>query len=173
MQPRLPKLFFLLLAAYAAIHFSVYYSQLPDVVASHFDAHGVANGWQAKSAFFAVLVAVSVLAAAVGFGVPRIIEVVPTELINLPNKRYWLAPEHRAETLEFLNAYFAWFGCAIFLVLIVTFDYAVQSNLHPDHPPDISRMWYILAGFATFMVVSIIRLLRRFLRPPEGDFAAK
>jgi hypothetical protein len=169
MQSRLPKLFFLLLAVYAAIHFSAYYSQLPEVVASHFDAHGMANGWQTKSAFFAVLVAVSVLAVVVGFGVPRIIGVVPAELINLPNKRYWLAPENRAETLEFLNTYFAWFGCAVFLIVILTFDYAVQSNLYPDHPPDVSRMWYLLAGFTTFMVVWITRLLRRFLRSPQDE----
>jgi uncharacterized membrane protein len=159
---------FLILAAYAAIHFSSYYSQLPEVVASHFDAHGVPNGWQTRSAFFAVFVGVTVLAAVVGFGIPRIIAVVPAQLINLPNKDYWLAPEHRAETMEFLTTHFAWFGCAVFLIVILTFDYAVQSNLHPDHPPDVFRMWYILAGFTTFMAVWITRLLRRFLRPLQG-----
>jgi len=173
MHSRFPKFLFLFLAAYAAIHFSADYSQLPEVVASHFDAHGVANGWQTKSAFFAVFVGVTVLAVVVGFGVPRIIEVVPAQLINLPNKRYWLAPEHLAETLEFLNTYFAWFGCAVFLIIILTFDYAVQSNLHPDNPPDVSRMWYLLAGFTTFMIVWITSLLRRFLRSPEDNFAAK
>jgi hypothetical protein len=173
MHSRIPKLLFLVLAAYAAVHFSAYYSQLPEVVASHFDAHGVANGWQTKSAFFVVFVGVTVLAVVVGFGIPRIIEVVPAQLINLPNRRYWLAPEHLAETLEFLNTYFAWFGCAVFLIIILTFDYAVQSNLHPDHPPDISRMWYLLAGFIAFAVVWITRLLKRFLHPPEGNFAGK
>lgn len=173
MHSRLPKLLFLVLAAYAAIHFSKYYSQLPDVVASHFDAHGVANGWQTKSAFFVVFVGVTVLAVVVGFGVPRIIGVVPAQLINLPNKRYWLAPEHLAETLEVLDTYFAWFGCAVFLIMILTFDYAVQSNLHPDSPPDVSRLWYILAGFITFSVVWITRLLKQFLQLPEGNFAAK
>lgn len=168
MQSRLPKLLFLLLAAYAAVHFSAYYSRLPEVVASHFDAHGVPNGWQTKSAFLGVFVGVTVLAAVVGFGVPRIIAVVPAQLINLPNKRFWLAPEHVGETLEFLNIHFAWFGCAVFLIVILTFDYAIQSNLHPDNPPDVSRMWFILAGFTAFMVVWITRLLRRFLRPPQG-----
>jgi uncharacterized membrane protein len=173
MHSRFPKLLFLVLAAYAAIHFSAYYWQLPVVVASHFDAHGVANGWQTKSTFFGVFVAVSLLAVVIAFGVPRIIGVVPAQLINLPNKRYWLAPEHLAETLEFLNTYFAWFGCTVFLIMILTFDYAVQSNLHPDNPPDVSRMWYILAGFITFVVVWITRLLTRFLRSPVGNFTAK
>src|ERR1700674_1623868 len=173
MHSRFPKFLFLFLAAYAAIHFSADYSQLPEVVASHFDAHGVANGWQTKSAFFAVFVGVTVLAVVVGFGVPRIIGVVPAQLINLPNKRYWLPPVHLAETLVVLHTYFAWFGCAVFLIMILTFEYAVQSNLHPDDPPDISRMWYILAGFIAFAVVWIARLLKRFHRPPEGNFAGK
>ncbi len=110
----------------------------------------------------------SVLAAAVGFGIPRIIATLPLQLINLPNKRYWLAPEHLAETMEFLGAYFAWFGCAVLLIMILTFDYAIQSNLHPSNRPDISRMWYLLAGFSAFIIVWIARMFMRFGRPPEG-----
>lgn len=167
MGSRLPKLIFVLLAAYAALHFSSCYSQLPGVVASHFDAHGIANGWQTKSAFIRVFAMVSVLAAAIGFGLPRIIALVPARLINLPNKQYWLSREHLAETQEFLSTYFAWFGCAVFLIIISTFDYAVESNLHPEDRPDISRMWYPLAGFLVFVVAWIIRILTRFLRPGQ------
>jgi len=169
MSSRLPKLLFVVLAAYAALHFSSYYSQLPEVVASHFNERGVPNGWQTKSAFFAVFVSVSALAAVIGFGIPRIIISLPAQLINLPNKRYWLAPEHMAATMEFLNQFFAWFGCAVFVVILVTFDYAVQSNLHPDHRPDTARMWYLLVGFITFVVVSIARMFLRFGRVPQQN----
>ena len=164
---RLPKLVFAVLAVGAAIYFSTYYAQMPDVVASHFNGRGVANGWQTKPAFFMVFVGVSVLAALIGFGIPRIISAMPPQLINLPNKRYWLAPDRLAETRAFLNNYFAWFGCAVFLVIILTFDYAIQSNLHPDNRPDISRMWYILVGFLAFVAVWIVCLLTRFLRTPQ------
>jgi uncharacterized membrane protein len=164
-----PKLVFVLLAVGAAIYFSSFYAQLPEVVASHFNARGVANGWQTKSAFFGVLVGVSVLAAVVGFGIPRIIFSLPAELINLPNKHYWLAPEHLADTMEFLNRFFAWFGCAVFTVILVTFDYAIQSNLHPDHRPDARRMWYLLAGFVAFVAVSIARMFLHFGRVPRGN----
>ena len=165
---RLPRLLFVVLAVGAAVYFSSYYPQLPDVVASHFNGRGVANGWQSKPAFFGLFVAMSVLAAAVGFGIPRIIATLPLQLINLPNKRYWLAPEHLAETMEFLGAYFAWFSCAVLLIMILTFDYAIQSNLHPSNRPDISRMWYLLVGFSAFIIVWIARMFMRFGRPPEG-----
>ena len=172
MDSRLPKLVFALLAIYAAIHFSAHYPQLPEVVASHFDGHGHANGWQTKSAFFTVFLAVSLLAAVVGFGIPRIIALAPAQLINLPNKGYWLAPEHFGETQSFLKGYFAWFGCAMFLMVILTFDYATQSNLHPENPPDPARIWYVLAGFLLFTVVWSIRILAKFLRPPEKSLGS-
>ena len=165
----LPKLIFVLLAVGAALYFSFFYAQLPEVVASHFNGRGVPNGWQTKSAFFTVFVSVSLLAAVIGFGIPRLIISLPVELINLPNKRYWLAPEHIAGTMEFLNQFFAWFGCAVFTVILVTFDYAVQSNLHPDHRPDTTRMWYLLAGFLVFVIVLIARMFLRFGRVPQGN----
>ena len=172
MSSRLPKLIFVLLVVYAMLHFSSLYAQLPERVASHFDAQGHANGWQAKQAFIQVFVLVSALAAAIGFGVPRIIAVIPAQLINLPNKEFWLSPEHLAETQEFLSGYFAWFGCAMFFIMISTFDYAVAYNLHPDNRPDISRLWYILAGFLAFVIVWSIRMMAKFLRPPQ-NFTAK
>ena len=168
---RLPKLLFVILALGAAIYFSTCYAQMPDVVVSHFNGRGAPNGWQTKPAFFGLFAAVSILIAMIGFGIPRIIASVPPRLINLPNKQYWLSPEHLAETMAFLNAYFAWFGCAVFLIMILTFDYAIQSNLHPDHRPDVSRMWYILAGFLVFMVVWLSRMFARFGRVPrDGSF---
>lgn len=169
MNSRLAKLAFVALAAYAAIHFSSLYSQLPEVVASHFDGRGVANGWQTKSAFFGVLVGVSVLAAVFGFGIPRIISAMPMELINLPNKRYWLAPERRAGTMNFLNGYFAWFGCALFIVILVTFDFALQANLHPDHRLDATRMLLLLGGFLAFAILGTIRIFKRFGYPPQSN----
>lgn len=167
MDSRLPKLIFVLLALYAAVHFSDLYSQLPNVVASHFNARGAANGWQTKQAFFGVLVIVSAVVAIVGFAVPKIISVLPSQMVNLPNKNYWLAPERATETMEFLQTSFAWFACALFLFNILVFDYAIQINLNPQHPPSSARFWYVLAGFLGFVFVWTVRILTKFLRRPD------
>lgn len=167
MDSRLPKLIFALLALYAAVHFSSMYSQLPAVVASHFDGRGAPNGWQTKQTFFFVFVAVSLLALVVGFAIPRIIAALPMQLINLPNKHYWLAPERREETLEWLKAYFGWFACGLYAVMIVAYDYAAQSNLHPDHPPGVARLVYTLVGFLAFVIVWLVRMFTKFLRAPH------
>ena len=167
MDSRLPKLIFVLLALYATVHFSDLYAQLPNVVASHFNARGAANGWQTKQAFFQVLVGMSALAALLGFAIPQIIVRVPTQFINLPNKDYWLAQDQREETLEWLKAYFGWLACGIYVVMIVAFDYAAQSNLHPNQPPNVGRLIYTLVGFSTFVIVWLVSMFRRFAHVPN------
>jgi uncharacterized membrane protein len=162
---RLPKGIFVLMAAGAGAYFRHSYPLLPTVMASHFDARGIANGWSSKQTFFEIFAWMTVLGAVLVFGMPRIIAVTPIQLINLPNKQYWLGPEQRARSLEFLSGWFAWFGCAMYAVIAVAFDYAVQANL-PGERPNPMRLWYTLGLFGAFTVVWTIRLYRRFGRAP-------
>ena len=164
---RLPKWLFLLLAVCGSIYFSHYYPLLPRVVASHFDQHGFANGWQAKRSFFEVFAGMTLLSAFLAFGIPTLMGITPRQLINLPNKDYWLGPEQRAATMRFLSTWFAWFGCAVYAVIILAFDYAVQTNLHSPYGPHPARLWYVLALFAAFTLVWTIRLFGPFGRPPR------
>ncbi len=56
---RLPLFLYLAAAVSAILRCAYAYRQLPDVMASHFNAYGVPNGWQPKPAFF-VLIAVAI-----------------------------------------------------------------------------------------------------------------
>ena len=169
MDPRLPRFLFFVLAIFAAVHFSAYYSQLPDLLQSHFNGQGHPNGLQTKPVFFGFFVGLTVLVAFVIFGLPALIRALPLELLNVPNKSYWFAPEHREDSLQFLSAWSAWFGCAVFLVCCFACDYAVKSNLHPQNRPDPAQFVYALVAFLTFALVWIIRILRHFARIPPND----
>ena len=165
---RLPKSVFLVLAAAAAIHFFYLYPQLPDVVASHFDAHGAPNGWQTRTIFFAFFVGSIVISTIVCFGVPMLIASMPPALINLPHKEYWLSPERRPTSLAFLRAHFAWLGCAVLLVGIFAFEFSVRANFQPDKRFDTTSLLYVFAAFFVFLVVWMARLLARFGKPPKA-----
>ena len=173
MDSRLPKMLFVLLAVLASVYFWPTYAQLPDVVASHFNERGVANGWQPKSLFFEFFAGAVAIAAFLTFGIPAIFSKMPTAMINLPNKKYWLAPERRAETLAFLNRNFAWFGCAVLLVATAAVNYAIGQNLHPPGPLGSLVLTCVLAGFAIFAISSSIRVLSRFTRVPPDTFTSK
>lgn len=173
MDSRLPKLLFVVLALFAAVYFSSLYAKLPEVVASHFDAYGNPNGWASKQSFLVFFIGVSVIPAVLVFGVPAIIKGIPIDLINLPNKRYWLSPERSAQTLDFLASRFAWFGCAVYGLMLFVFHYAVQFNLHPQDRPDPNAMWMALGAFAGLAAIWTVSFVIHFGRMPDETFGAK
>src|SRR5512142_224784 len=89
---------------------------LPALVASHFGASGMANGFMPHDFYVRFMIAFVI-------GLPTLMVFLTGHVlgsskarINLPNRDYWLAPERRAETIAFLRAGLIWFG-----VLLVTF----------------------------------------------------
>ena len=157
---RLPSSLFFMLALVGAWQYAYYAPRLPEMLASHFTANGAVNGWQSKSALFGVELAIVVLAAVVGFGVPRIIAAIPISLINLPNKDFWFSAERRDETLSYMRAWSAWFGCALLAFLLFVMELAFRANLRT--PPRFDNGAFIPALLA-FMAADTAVLLRMIL----------
>jgi len=163
----LPKIIYGLLAAVGLIYFSFLYPQLPDLMASHFNASGAATAWMPKSGFFALLTIVTLAAGVPVFLVPLQMAKLPNDKINLANKEYWLAPERRAETVQYLGIQMGWFGCALLLLLLCGLYEAVAANLKPDHTFDSTSFYIALGAFFAFIIVFLVRLLSHFSRVPE------
>src|SRR6202045_4717617 len=161
---RLPGSVFFALALVGAVRYVYFAPRLPEVLGSHFAGNGAVNGWQRRGAFFTTEVAVVVLAAVVGFGIPRIIGAMPVSLINLPNKESWVTPERRAETLGYLQMHMAWFGCALLAFLLFVMELVFRANL--QSPPRLNSAAFVpgLVAFLLFVTVSTVRLVARFAR---------
>jgi uncharacterized membrane protein len=161
---RLPSSLFFALAVLGAVQFGYYGPRLPEVLGSHFGVNGAVNGWQSKAAFFSIELAVVILAAVVGFGVPRIIGAMPVSLINLRNKEFWLGPERRLETLGYLEMRMAWFGCALLAFLLFVMELVFRANL--QNPPQLNSAAFVpgLVAFLVFVGISTVQLIARFAR---------
>lgn len=165
----LPKLIYGLLAAVGLIYFSLLYPQLPDPMSSHFNARGAATAWMPKSGFFILIVVVTLAAGVPIFLVPRSMAKLPNDKINLPNKEYWLAPERRSETMQYLGIQMGWLGCALLVLLLCGLYNAVAANFRPDHHFDSGSFYAVLGAFLAFIIVWLVRLLSHFARVPQGN----
>ena len=165
----LPKLIYGFLAAAGLIYFSLLYPQLPGLMASHFNAGGVATAWMPKSGFFFLIVVVTLAAGVPVFLVPKQMAKLPNNKINLANKEYWLAPERRAETIDYLGTQMGWFGCALLALLFCGLYIAVAANLKPDHTFDSTSFYVALGVFSAFIIIFLARLISHFARVPQQN----
>ncbi len=161
---RLPNSIFSMLVVVGVVQFLYYTPRLPESLASHFGRAGSANAWQTKMTFFSTELIVVVLATVVGFGIPRIIEVMPDALINLPNKGFWLSPDRRAETFGYLQMHMAWFGCALLAFLLFVMELVFRANLHDPPRLNSGALILALAAFLFFTGIWTVRLVARFSR---------
>jgi uncharacterized membrane protein len=164
---RLPKssFFAIVLATFAqCVHD---FPRLPDRVASHFAASGMANGWMTKTQFMVMYGVVLLPALAIEFWVSHRIANQPDARINLPNKEYWLAPERRAETFAYFDSFCAWYGCAFLFVAAFAMGLAMRANF--DSPPQLPTVPIVsdIAGFVLFNVAAVIAMFRRFSSPRQ------
>jgi uncharacterized membrane protein len=138
---------------------------LPDRLASHFGASGTPNGWMTKSQFFITYAVVLLPALIVEFWAHRRVAKTPDAKLRLPNKEYWLAPEHRAETFAYFESFFAWFGCAFLLVEVSAMGLAMRANFATPPLLPTGPIVSVIAGFVLYNVAAVMAMLRRFSTP--------
>lgn len=162
-----PRKILLALVAVAVLQAILYYPQLPDHVASHFDGSGHPNGWSSKIGFFVLDLVMIAFLTAIFLFLPRLLDRFPDSTISLPNREYWLAPERREKTFEFVQNQMLWMGIATLAFLICTFQLVIEANL--NSPPALTSSFILL--FVAYMVVVAawtVRFIVRFTRVPRA-----
>jgi uncharacterized membrane protein len=153
MQRGRTSLLFLLFLACAAAFVWLTGQSLPDVVASHFGASGVADGFMPRGFYLRFMLAFVI-------GLPLLLLVVPNfalgsagARINLPHREYWLAPERRAATVAFLRAHSVWFGAMLVVFLCYVHWLVVRANaVQPAH---LSASG-LIGGFIGFLAAILV-----------------
>jgi uncharacterized membrane protein len=139
-------------------------SELPPMVASHFDASGQPNAFMSRTGYIRF-----VLCFAVGFPVAivTILAMVYSRAtdLKLPNRDYWLAPQRLDRTRAFLVAHGVWFGSL--LVTLVCYVHWLELRANRRLPPHLSNQTFaaLMLAFLIATGVWISALMFAFRRP--------
>lgn len=157
----------LLLLMLTAAQLGWYESRLPDPVVSSFDYDGEPQGWMSKGSALFYWTTISVLAAALCWGIAALIRRLGGRGINVPHPEYWLAPERKMETVGFVARRLEWFSVVFYLFMLWTHQLTIVANLSdPPHMPS-GPFWL---GFGAFMLFSTwwtLRLIMHFQFKPK------
>lgn len=135
------------------------YNQLPEPVASHFNAAGVPDGWMSRSNHVWAIggVAIGVTALLLGvFYCPRFF---PPSAVNLPRRDYWLAAERREETFGLLFGAGVWLAALGTLFMLGLHLLVVAANA--SQPARLSSGVWLLGGSLVAIVGAWIHALSR------------
>jgi hypothetical protein len=137
---------------------------LPEVVASHFGPGGSANGAMGKGVYTVFMLAMAIGVPLLVAGSPLLVKKLPPHLVNLPNKRHWLAPERRAASLEALGSLSMGFAAGLAVFLGFVHWLVVRAN--SVRPPRLEEGWFLygLAAFGLATLGWLVALYRRFGR---------
>lgn len=117
----------------ASIAFFIFFGRdFPPQMAIHFNTGGHANGYMDRVKFivlgsFLSFMVPTFIAAMVGV-LPRIL---PASQLNVPNKDYWSAPEHRAEALDIMLWFGLWLAVLVQAFMLVINVGIYRANLAP------------------------------------------
>lgn len=154
---------FVMLLLFAIVFVTGTASELPALVASHFDAAGQPNAFMSRSGYVRFVLCLAV-------GLPVIVVAFLSTVysratdLKLPNREYWLAPQRLERTRGFLVAHGVWFGSL--LVALVCMVHWLELAANRQHPPHLSNQAFfaVLVAFLIATAAWIAALMFAFRR---------
>lgn len=116
---------------------------LPERAAIHFGPGGAANGFGpawVNALVFGVMCSLVFLSLEFSGG---LLSMFPPQMINLPNRAYWLSPENLPRTRLLFQALMRRFGVSLLLFLFVAQVLVIGAN--SKTPPALDERWFLLA----------------------------
>ncbi len=108
-----------------------YYPKLPYKVAIHFNANGIPDNFSDKLFSALLQVGIIVFMTIVIFVADYFVKHGSDDFINIPNRKYWLAPERRKRTIDLLSTFVYWLGILTNVFLLFASQLLIYVNLKP------------------------------------------
>ncbi len=165
MSQHFPKILLAVLMVLAAMLIDSTTGRLPETVATHFAGSGRPNDFMSNDGYRLFMLFFTI-------GFPLFVTLTVTYLprrfpgrTNIPHRNYWLAPERREASLEYLARHGLYLGCL--LVLFSSGIHLLILEAHHRNPPHLNEDLFFLfmALFLVGVGIWIALLFRRFRKP--------
>jgi uncharacterized membrane protein len=142
------------------------WDRLPYLMASHFGISGTPNAWMPRGQFFSFIAAVGG-GTILLFATARLwLRIIPAQLVNIPNRDYWMAPDRRVASVDRMGTWMAWFGVGMTAFLAFVVELALRANLERSRLAN-RPLLFALVTYALVVILSIAKLYREFQIPRD------
>lgn len=135
--------------------------QLPERVASHFSTGGQADGWMSRSAY---LQFISIFGSIVPLFIIMVFRSLPMNLINVPNRDFWFAPERCAQSHDYIFRQSFWFACLMIGLFTGVHLAIIQANGQSSARLSLPVLLGVLGIFMIGILTWAANLFRHFSR---------
>ncbi len=88
----------------------------------------------------------------------------PDNLINLPHRDYWLAPERRAETLAYFFRHSLWLACMLIGLFIWIHFTTIEANKQTPAHLSMLMAWGFPGCLLVGVAIGVVGMIRHFGR---------
>jgi serine/threonine-protein kinase len=142
-------------------------SQLPERVATHFGAGGEPNGWMTRAQHVQFTLLFGLLVPAFFLGIFAAIRPLGDRWLNIPRKDYWLAPERREETYDFIMRLGFWLA-GMFIAFLAGIHWSIlTANARTPIVLPASSVGWVAGPFLVAIFGWMVIFFGRFLRKTE------
>ena len=148
-----------------------YWPQLPPKVATHFNLEGEADSWMSKEAATIMMIALQLGLPLFLVGITALTSRLPTSLINIPNREYWLHPSRCQQSLAYVRTLISWLAVAVTIHVMAINHLSFLANRNQTTLNTTGVIISMIFVFAA--VVGIIGTLLWHFRLPKNAEIAK
>jgi uncharacterized membrane protein len=162
---RFARIFFVIILVGSVFETARLWSVAPAEMASHFNATGNPDNFVPKFQFFSRQVQTGLMVIGLNLLTQVLLLFLPVELINMPNREYWLAPERREATVDRLSSFVAALFTITLLAMQAGLELSVSANLQKPIIFAAQLMIPVIIGAFALSFMLLFWLSRSFRLP--------
>lgn len=158
---KMPVIFFLLIEMLVVAFILSTSASMPENIASHFNGSGAPNAFMSQKGYiiFMLIFAVGIPAIVVS-SISIALRSAPNN-INIPNKEFWLSPQQKQKTIQFLTGHIAWLGS--FIALFIAYVHWLLIKANQTQPAQLSNS-LLFIGMGLLLLSIIVWAALLFLK---------